>query len=252
MCFLRHKNIALGFLSIAIGLFLIYSGVVSGTLSFINLGIAGVFVGIVILSFIPSKLIDYEIFESSLKPYILFFEKLTRSLHLSNKIIYIPPYENLPKGGIFIPADDRFKINIGNFDENVVLITSAGRSKEMGLLITPPFGYHLEEKFEEKTKLAGTDLSLVTSIALSVLKSYELIENLELEENDDEIMLTVEGIKLVYCNDTCEKQICPICSSILYAIAKSQNQMMLVENFKRDENSIKITIKKLGELYNYL
>jgi hypothetical protein len=248
----------LGVLIIALGIFLIYWGVSLETISFINLGFAGIFVGILVLAFVPSNLISYEAFECSVNPYLSFFENFISNLPLEGKAIYIPPYENLPKGGVFIPANDDFEINLGNFDEGIVFLTNVGRGKEMGLLISPPLGYNFAKKFEEHAsiKLGDVDLSLAVSASSSVLKALELVDNVNFREDEDKIELLIENTKPNYCHNVdckvCEKAGCPICSSILFAITKSQNQLILIDKFEKTEDYIKIKVRKIGKIDDFL
>ncbi|XRO75824.1 hypothetical protein ACO3TA_02905 [Methanocaldococcus sp. 28A] len=243
---------------IALGIFLIYWGINYETITFINLGFAGIFIGILILAFIPSNLISYETYECTINPYLSFFENFINNLHLEGKAIYIPPYENLPKGGTFIPTNEDFEINLGNFDDEIVFLTNVGRGKEMGLLISPPLGYNLVKKFEEYAdiELNNADLSLAVSIASSVLNTLELVDGVDFKEEGDKIVLLIENVKLKYCHDVdckvCEKVGCPICSSILFAITKSQNQLILIDKFEKTENFIKIITKKLGKIDDFL
>ncbi|XRP97092.1 hypothetical protein ACO3UB_00835 [Methanocaldococcus sp. 16A] len=210
------------------------------------------------MAFIPSNLISYETYECTINPYLSFFENFINNLPLEGNAIYIPPYENLPKGGTFIPANEDFEINLGNFDEEIVFLTNVGRGKEMGILISPPLGYNLVKKFEEyaNMELDNIELSLAISAASSVLKALELINGIDFIEENDKIELIIENVKPKYCYNidckVCEKVSCPICSSVLFAIAKSQNQLILVDKFEKNENFIKIIIKKLGKIDDFL
>jgi len=254
---IKIKFISGSFL-IGIGSILAYYGAILSNQAYINLGIAGIFLGLVIISLLPSNYIKYETFEAMMKPYLTLSKNLTSNLTLEGKAIYIPPYENLPKGGTFIPLNEDFDLDIGILDEETVFLTNVSREKEMGLLIAPPLGYELVKKFEEysETNLTNADLNLAITSASSILKTLDLIGGIDAEQEGETIKLFIENIKPKFCKNTesktCEKLACPICSSILASIAKSQRELIKVENIEKHENYVEVDIKLLGGIEKWM
>ncbi|NPA62803.1 MAG: hypothetical protein GXN95_04535 [Methanococci archaeon] len=230
---------------IILGIVSLYIGIMYEETWYINLGLAGVFIGLVIMAFIPSDVINLDVYVKTILSYQSYINNMLDALNMEGNLIFIPPYENLPKGGIFIPKYKKFSINLGIFDEKTFLTQN-------GVLITPPIGYRFVEDFESysNTKLEDTDLELVISIVSSVLKTFGLIGGIEFEEDDKNIKIIIEELKLS-CDNKCIIP-CPIVSSIIYAISISLNQLILLKNIKKQKNYIEIDLKKLGSVDEYL
>ncbi|NJE06977.1 hypothetical protein E3E31_00195 [Thermococcus sp. M39] len=247
-----------GGLLIILGSVLTYYGGIVSNPRYINFGIAGIFLGLVVISLVPSKFVRYETFEAMVKPYLDFSKNFISNLALEGKAVYIPPYENLPKGGTFISLKEDFDLDLGRLDEETVFLTNVSREKEMGLLITPPLGYDLAKKFEEYSEidLQNTEINLAITSASSVLKTLDLVGGIDFEENNEEIVLYIENIKPEFCrevkNETCEKLACPICSSILFAIAKSQNELIKIESIKKYKDYTEVRVRRLGGVEKWM
>jgi len=253
----KIKFITGGFL-IGGGSILAYYGGMLSNPRYINLGIAGIFLGIVVISLLPSKYVKYDTFEAMIKPYLNLSKNLISNLALEGKAIFIPPYENLPNGGTFIPLKEDFELSLGKLDEEMVFLTAVSSEKEMGLLIAPPLGIRLVEKFEEYSEidLTNTELNLAVTSASSVLKALNLIGGIDLEEKDGELILYVENLKFPFCkentNEVCEKFPCPICSSILFSIAKSQNELIKIERITKHKDYVEVRAKRLGGVERWM
>ena len=117
---------------------------------------------------------------------------------------------------------------------------------------TPSIGYKFIDDFENYSdiKLRDADLALAISIASSVLKTFGLIDGIDFEEEHFHIKITIEHPK-IHCNNGC-KIPCPIISSVIYAISISLNQLILIEDIKKQKNYIEINLKKLGSVDEYL
>ena len=267
---------------IAVGIYVLYVGVLYNTISYINLGIAGIFIGLVVLSFVPSNMIDIGIYDDTIYSYNLFFENLLKNANLIKKdtyTIYIPPYENLPDGAIFISSDKNIEQYIGHFDESSPIIYS-----NSGVLIYPPLCHNFIRKFEDyaEMELKNTDLGLTLSAVSSCLNANGLIEGIEYEENNNDeyreydaytekydeykehekkelenniIELCIENIKLKSCLELKEPILkigCPIVSSIVFSIALSLNKIISIEHIEKKEDSILLTLKVLGSVGDYI
>ncbi|UXM85404.1 hypothetical protein [Methanococcus aeolicus] len=264
----KRNNKIISGICIAIGIYLIYIGIYYNVVSHINLGVVGIFIGLMILSFVPSNLIDIKLYDDSIHYYGEFFEKFIQNNNLNGNAIYIPPYTNLPNGGVFILNEEHFKIHLGNFDEETYKITSGNHS---GILITPFPYYKFIKSIEEfsNTSFKSSDLNTTISILSSTLKSQGLIDTIDYDgydeydnnevsnnnNNNNTITITVEDIKLKSCLDLDKKTAgiaCPIISSILCSVALTANQLILLEDIKKEGNFVIITVKKMGTIDEYI
>jgi len=218
----------------------------------INIGIAGVFLGIVVFTFKPSKYIKMDALESLLKPYRTVFDSFSENLALNGNAVYIPPYENLPRGGVFIPLNEEFELDLARLDEKTVFLTETPNERAMGLFLGP-FGSSLLEKYEEYAEgsLDGVDTSAVESVSGSVLKALGLAKRVYIEEEKDSLRVIIQpGIQ---CEPTnCEKTPCPICASILLALAKATGELILTEGVEKKDHGIEISAKKIGGIHKWM
>ncbi len=243
----KGKYIAGGVL-IAIGAVFAFKGAMEGNQSVINVGIGGIFLGIIVLTFSTSDYIKYDAFKAMVLPYFQLCKGLINSLELKSKAVYIPAYGNLPDGGIFIPVHDNFDLDLAKLDENSFFITDVGREREMGLFLAP-LGKDLMKMYETYSETDFTNAGLhAVENASVVLKSLGLAANVVVEEREEQIRVLVEGVKTKICSKTCEQVACPICSSVLLSIAKSIQELIVVEGFKIEieHGYVEITVRRIG------
>ena len=248
---MKSKYIA-GVILISIGAVLAFKGAMDGNQSMINAGIGGVFLGIVVLTFSTSDYIKYDAFKAVVLPYVELAKNLANVLELKNKAVYIPPYDNLPEGGIFIPLHENFDLDLAKLDRNTMFITDVGREKEMGLLLTP-LGKELMGMYESYSEMNFTNAGLhVVENASAVLRSLGLAKSVTVEENGNRIKVYLDGVRTNTCSKTCEQIACPICSSILLSIAKSLQELILIEEFKFRDGVIEISAKRIGGIDRWM
>ncbi|ADG13901.1 conserved hypothetical protein [Methanocaldococcus infernus ME] len=226
----EYKNIIVGAIFSIVGILLIYYG-------YITLGISSIFIAILAYTFLEDE--GLHLYLKANKNYSKIFKKIS-SIYVGN-IIFIPPYKNLKSGGILIPKKKITSVNLGLFDEKTFITP-------IGLLISPPLGYELIEEYEDRgeVKLDECDLYLAISIVEGTLKSYNYLDNIELEEKDDKITLTIENLKGNYFI------LSPIVSSIIASIAFSTNNLLLTVDNKKEGFKYIITLKKLGHPDKFL
>ena len=243
----KGKYIAGGVL-IAIGAVFAFKGAMEGNQSVINVGIGGIFLGIIVLTFSTSDYIKYDAFKAMVLPYFQLCKGLINSLELKSKAVYIPAYGNLPEGGIFIPLHDNFDLDLAKLDENSFFITDVGREREMGLFLAP-LGKDLMKMYEtySETDFTNAGLHAVENASVT-LKSLGLAGSVVVEEKEEEIRVLVGGVKTKICSKTCEQVACPICSSVLLSIAKSIQELIVVEGFKIEieHGYVEITVRRIG------
>ncbi len=248
---MKSKHIA-GATLITIGSVIMFKGAMDGNQIMINAGIGGVFLGVVVLTFSTSDYIKYDAFEAVVLPYIELGRNLVNVLELKNKAVYIPPYNNLPEGGVFIPLHRDFDIDLARLDKNTIFITDVGREKEMGLLLTS-LGKELMKMYESYSEMDFTNAGLhVVENASAVLKSLGLAKSVTIEESGDRINVYVDNVRINTCSKICEQIACPICSSILLSIAKSLQELILVEEFKIEDTFVKISVRRIGGIHRWM
>ncbi len=248
---MKSKLIA-GVILTAIGAVLTFKGAMDGNQSMINTGIGGVFLGVVVFTFSTSDYIKYDAFKAVVLPYVELSRNLVNVLELKNTAVYIPPYSNLPDGGVFIPLHKNFDLDLAKLDKNTVFITDVGREKEMGLLLTP-LGKELMKMYESYSEMDFTNAGLYSvENASAVLRSLGLAKSVTVEESGDRIKVYVEGVRSNTCSKTCEQIACPICSSILLSIAKSLQELILVEEFKVKDGFVEISAKRIGGIDRWM
>ncbi|MCK4732275.1 MAG: hypothetical protein KAT65_07440 [Methanophagales archaeon] len=249
----KGKYIAGGVL-IAIGAVFAFKGAMEGDQRVINVGIGGIFLGIIVLTFSTSDYIKYDAFKAMVSPYFQLCKGLINSLELKSKAVYIPAYGNLPEGGIFIPLHDNFDLDLAKLDENSFFITDVGREREMGLFLAP-LGRDLMKMYEAYTEMDFTNAGLHTVENASVtLKSLGLATSVTVEERGEKIRVLVAGVKTKLCSKKCEQVACPICSSILLSIAKSIQELVVVESFKIEieHELVEITVRRIGGINKWM
>ncbi|WP_456326522.1 hypothetical protein [Palaeococcus sp. (in: euryarchaeotes)] len=237
---------------IGIGSTLALYGFLQINQSYINLGIAGVFLGMVILTFKSSKYVKKEAIENILHPYKSFFDSFVDNLSLEGNAIYIPPYENLPNGGIFIPLHDNFDLDLARLDESTVFLTDVPNEKAMGLFVGP-LGLDLLRKYEEHLEysLKNTNSAEVEASASSVLKTLGLTSTVYIDQLEEGFRIVIKP-KIECKPHLCEKVACPICSSILLGLAKATGELIHVESIEKKDYGIEIKAKRLGGVREWM
>ena len=249
----KGKYIAGGVL-IAMGAVFAFKGALDGDQSVINVGIGGIFLGVIVLTFSTSEYIKTDAFKAMVSPYFQLSKSLINSLELKSNAVYIPAYDNLPEGGIFIPLHDNFDLDLAKLDETSLFITDVGREKEMGLLLAP-IGKDLMKMYESYSETDFTNAGLhAVESAASVLKSLGLAASIVVEERGAEIKVLVGGMKTEICSQTCEQVACPICSSVILSIAKCIQELVVVERFKIEieHELVEITVRKIGGIDKWM
>ncbi len=233
---------------IVAGSFLAFHGAIRANQTMVNAGIGGVFIGIVVLSF-NTEYVKLKTFRAFSDPFIKTLRKLVTSLNLESNAVYIPPYENMPRGCVFIPARKDFSLDLAKLDESVVFLLDS--EKEMGLVLDP-VGFDLMADFESYSEMdfAGIGSAFAES-ASSVLKSLGLARSVTVYEEGDNIRIYVLRPNVEICSKECEKVACPICCSILLSAAKAYGELLMVEEFKVGEN-IEILAKKIGGISKWM
>ena len=248
---MKNKYIA-GIVMITIGLILAFKGAIDGNQSMINAGVGGIFLGVVVFTFSTSDYIKYDAFKAVVLPYVEFERKIVEMLDLRNRAVYIPPYSNLPEGGVFIPLHENFDLDLAKLDDNTMFITDVGREKEMGLLLNP-LGKELMKMYESYSEIDFANAGLhVVENASAVLRSLGLVKSVTVEEGEGRIMVYVDGVKIDICSKTCEQIACPVCSSILLSIAKSLQELVLVEEFKIKDEFVEISARRIGGIEKWM
>lgn len=225
-------------------------GFLNANQGYINMGIAGTFLGMVMLILKSSGYVKREAFDGVFSPYMAFFRNFVDNLSLEGNAIYIPPYENLPNGGTFIPLHDDFDLDPARFDEGAVFLTDVPNEKAMGLLVRP-LGLELLRKYEEHLEYTLENATHLETSSSSVLRALGLAKSVYIEEDEGGFRVVVQPE--IECEPrSCEKVACPICSSILLGLAKATGELILVEGVEKRDYGIEIKTRKLGGVREWM
>jgi len=238
-------------LAVTGGLLSLY-GFIQANTRWMNLGIAGAFLGAVVFTFKSGKYTKKEAVEGTISSYRAVFTSFVENLSLEGNAIFIPPYENLPRGGLFVPLHEKFDLDLARLDEGTVFLTEVPNERAMGLFLGP-FGWSLVEKYEEHFDgpLEGGGAETVESVAGAVLRSLGLAKRVFIEEKEDEFRIIVSPE--ISCEPHhCEKIPCPICASVLLALARATKELIEVEDIEEKDHGIEITVRKLGGVEEWM
>ncbi|WP_048150648.1 hypothetical protein [Palaeococcus ferrophilus] len=235
---------------IAFGGLLALRGFLNGVTGYINLGIAAMVIGAVILVLKPSTYVRKEALETVLNSQKAVLDGMVDSLNLEGNAVFVPPYENLPRGGLFLPLHRDFTLDLARLDEEVVFLTDVPNEKGMGLCLLPP-GANLVEKFEEHLEGPLGSVAEAESASSAVLRALGLASTVYIEEEEENYRVVVRpGVR---CSpEGCSRVPCPVCSSVLLALAKATGQLIEVEGVEKKDYGIEIRGKKLGGVREWM
>ncbi|AMM53292.1 hypothetical protein [Pyrococcus kukulkanii] len=242
-----------GLAILGIGAFISTTSVIMGT-DTLNIGLAALIIGAVVLAFKSEEYVRRDTLDLVVTSVQESLEKMVKDLGLEGNAVYLPPYENLPEGGVFIPLVKDYRIDLGKLSEDSVFLTEVSSEREMGLLIRPPGG-KIVEKFEEHLEGEITSVPEVESVSTAVLKFLELAESVYIEDAGNTFYVYVKPRNIEFCKrriKNCNQVACPICSSILLGLAKGSGQLLESEKFEIDGERVKITVKKLGGISEWM
>ena len=223
------------------GIILIYFGTLYGVVTYINLGIGAFFIGIVIYSLIPDRVVDKNIYMTTVENYHSILENILSINNIKGNVVYIPPYYNLKKGGIYITKTENIE-SIVNF---IPMVSDGLLHYRHGILITPPPGYEFIENCGVDN-LCNTYPIQSTSIMEQILKSNNLLNEVEINENENN-EITLEINRQVNKSDY---GIIPINvdSSIILAVAISLNKVIYIKDSEKYTNKIIYKLKILMDI----
>lgn len=241
---------------ILIGLGVLIYGAVHTNQTQVNLGLAGIFLGVIVFTFKTSDYVKRESLDNLVMPYVEMLQKIVNDLGLEGKALYIPPYENLKEGGVFIPLHEEFDLDLGRLDDETVFLTNVSTEKQMGISIRP-LGLDLLRKYEEHLEysLENSNYKEVESASSAVLRSLGLADTVYIEEENNSFRIIVSPINKEICKkniEHCDQVACPICSSILLGLSKASNEVIMSEEFSFGKHGIEIKAKKLGGVREWM
>ena len=229
---------------IVIGLGLWYYGGVSGVTPLVNLGIGSIILGLVLATLPLRGQVDRDSIPMVCASASEFLSNLKNDLELRGSPIVIPPFENLPRGGIFLPKSEEVSISLGKLDEKTVFVT--GPEQESGVLITPPLGWDiLDYAFENIGDLRGSGIGYASSAISSVLSGMGL-GSAEVFEG--------EGKVEVFVSSPCGGSVCgdPVVSAVLLSVAIGSGELFRVLSTERKGEYIKVVLEPLGRVERWL
>jgi len=234
----------LGSLSAAAGILLWYYGGTRGVTSLVNLGIGAIILGIVLSTVTPRGYVDREALTLGCEDLCNFVENLRESLGLRGTPVVVPPFENLPRGGIFLPESEDFSLRLGKFDEKAVFVT--GSRDESGLLISPPPGWGIiEYALDNVGELQDTGVGYAASAVSSVLGALGLGSG---EAFEDEGRIEVYAKPLCDCPYYAD----PVVSAMLMGVAMGRNEVLAVKSAEKVKDYWKVVLEPMGGVKRWL
>ncbi|MEM4615921.1 MAG: hypothetical protein QXY19_02830 [Archaeoglobaceae archaeon] len=207
------------------GAIIAFNGAMKASETTINLGICGIFIGAVLFSFSRQRS-----FANLFKPYHETLKDLAGYLEIK-RAIYIPRCKYLPEGGVFLAINEDFELDLARLSYETPIV--GGREKEAGILFRNP-GIEIINEAEESSFEAIS----------SALRARNLIKSANLYE-EEILRIFIDGVAVDFCSGDCRFVACPICSSLLMAIAEESEELLMVEEFKVGER-IEILARKIG------
>ncbi len=231
-----------GVTAIILGAILWYYGGTKNVSQLVNLGIAAIILGIVLTTLRGTD--PKRIEKMSCEPISEFIENLRKEMKLNGNPLIIPPYQNLPRGGIFIPASKNPSIKLGLMDENLPIVK--GSQRESGLLITPPPGWGILAYLEKNSgSLEKTGAGYAASVASSGLSSLGL-GKVAVFEDEKKLEIYAEPLHEgpVYSD--------PVCAVTLLAIAKGTGSVLSIEETEKEGKRVKMIVRTIGKIEELL
>ncbi|NJE03862.1 hypothetical protein [Thermococcus sp. MV11] len=227
------------------GIVLWYYGGTSGSTGVVNLGLGAIVLGLVLAALPLGDRVDKEALLLAVEPSCAFLENLRRGLNLTGPPVVIPPYENLPSGGVFLPSTDDFRLPLGRLDGESVFVT--GPEAESGLLVSPPPGWGiLEYTVENVGELSGTGVGYASSAVSSVLSALGLGSAEAFEREDG----TIEVFAKPLCDGSVHAD--PAVSAVLLGIAIGTGELLRIRSVERKNEHVKVTLERLGGIEKWL
>ncbi|ASJ08355.1 hypothetical protein A3L11_03550 [Thermococcus siculi] len=233
-----------GILAVA-GIGLWYYGGTEGSVSLVNLGIGAIILGLVLAAMPSRGYVDRETLPMTCGSFCDFIGNMKEELDLEGSPVVVPPYENLPKGGIFLPKAKNFSLRLGKFGEGTVFIT--GTEEESGILVSPPPGWKIIEYTTENVgELSGTGIGYASSAVSSVLSALGIGSGEAFEREDGRIEVFVKPL----CNGPFYAD--PVVSALLVGVAMGMSQVLKIESSERANDHVKLVLEPLGGVEKWL
>ena len=231
-----------GAILIGAGAVLWYYGGTGGNGYIVNLGLGSMILGLVLAALPSSGHVEKDALYMSCGSFPGFVENMRRDAGLKGPPIVIPPYENLPTGGIFLPESENPSPNLGRMSSKTTFVT--GSRNEAGILLTPPPGWGIiEYTLENVGELQGS-AGYAASAVSSVLSAFGL-SSAKVFENGGEIELFVKPLCGDYVSD-------PAVSAMLLSVAMGKNELLKVNSIEKVRDHLKITLEPMGGVERWL
>ena len=221
-----------------LGTFLWYYGGSLGNQTIVNLGIGSIILGILAFSLPGWRCMPLRVRENLTSGLCGLLRNLAQDIGANGRAFAIPPYENLPKGGIFIPVSSNGRPNLGRLFEGRVIFSEP----EPGLLLSPVPGQGLLNEMED---VQGAGVGYASSALSGVLGRLSL-PGIEVFEEGD----TIEAYIRSECPDFPYAD--PVVSALLVALASGSEEVLIVEEVGEVKGHVKLVLRRAGGVEKWL
>ncbi len=247
MIIVSAKNMA-SISILLVGIIALLYGMENSSDRVVNLGIGAILLSLVIYALRGGIFVEKHFVRALVAPILDDMRSLVRDLNVEGNAVFIPPYENLPEGGLFIPFYKDFSLDLRKLSNGATLLSKTGNEREMGILLHP-IGLELVKLFEDhmEEKFGVGDISRVESVVSSVLSYANLIDNIKIVRDSSELIISIIHKKESICNHdtTCSKIPCPICSSVIESLSREIGEILAIDRIKvgGSDREVMITLK---------
>jgi len=229
------------------GLIFTVRGVLSGDSSQLNLGLSAFFLSVILYTFKSGEYVKKEALEFTNRPLLKIIESMLSDLELEGDAIFIPPFGELSKGGVFIPLHRDFELDVTRMSYEFCFLSSVGSERQMGIFLRSP-GEELVERYEDhyEGSIEGLSIQELESICDAVLRSLELGKNLRMR-GDEAIEISFE----LMVELSSERIPDPVSCSILSALSKATGELIRVRGYESGKK-VRIIAERLGGVERWM
>jgi hypothetical protein len=172
--------------------------------------------------------------------------RMLEGLRLEGQGVFLPPVGDDGQSLVFVPLHARTPtLSYSKFDPHAVYITEQFAS-DHGVLVRSP-GADLVTFYEEQTGVSFSEVGGSEAAAmLSIMQGLDLVSSLDADFDEGRLKVTFthasygdmcDRVRSVG-HDVCLQAGCPLCGSILSAVAKAEGRPIRVTSIERTDRVV--------------